>query len=679
MHAPPQRWSYRGPVQPEDIGRLVGVSDPRVSPDGAHVAFVVTRVDLPGNRYRSAVWVAPTDGSAAARPLTSGDRRAASPRWSPDGTRLAVTSSGDDGDSALEVVPFGVPGETFRVCSRDEGIRDVAWSPDGTRLAFVSRVRAPRYAQGDDDRARPPRRIDQFFARLDDVGWTIDRPAGLFAVRADGTSDPVLLLAGPPDHGGAAWSPDGRTLATSAPRGDRRDVDQGTDVHLVDATATSGPVEPTTLGDKVFSRTEPAFCADGTHLAVLVEHSTVWPAFLRVAVVDVATGEGRALVAGRDLHVDAVREPLWDNGSVLVVAEDRGDAHLYRLPADGGPSELVIGGSRTVTGYDLAGGTLAFTATTFGALPEVFAVVDGVERRLTSLGEAFHAAVPTVVPEHFTVPSPKGDDDLDVWLARPAEPAAGERIPTLLTVHGGPATQYANAFFDEVQLWTGAGYAVVWTNPHGSTGRTEAWTREVRPAEASVEPGSGWGGVDAADVLAALDGALARDPSLDPDRLGVLGGSYGGFMTSWLVGHTDRFAAACSERAVNNMESEEWSSDAHGTFRFELGVTHLEAPEVYRAMSPVTYAADITTPLLILHSENDLRCHVEQADALFVALRMLDKDVEYWRFPEESHELSRSGSPAHRVQRAQIILDFFGRHLGGRRPRITWDHPSRVD
>jgi dipeptidyl aminopeptidase/acylaminoacyl peptidase len=174
-----------------------------------------------------------------------------------------------------------------------------------------------------------------------------------------------------------------------------------------------------------------------------------------------------------------------------------------------------------------------------------------------------------------------------------------------------------------------------------------------------------------------LDAVLEREPALDRDRVGVLGGSYGGYLTSWLVGHSDRFAAACSERAVNNMESEEWSSDAGGWFRWELGVSHIEAPEVYRRISPVTYARDITTPLLIIHSENDLRCPVEQADALFVALRMLGREVEYWRFPEEGHELSRTGSPRHRVQRAELILDWFGRHLGGRRPTITWDHPAR--
>jgi dipeptidyl aminopeptidase/acylaminoacyl peptidase len=171
---------------------------------------------------------------------------------------------------------------------------------------------------------------------------------------------------------------------------------------------------------------------------------------------------------------------------------------------------------------------------------------------------------------------------------------------------------------------------------------------------------------------------LERDQSLDAERVGVLGGSYGGYLTSWLIGHTDRFAAACSERAVNNVSSLETSSDMAGFFRYEFGLGHLDAPELYQRISPITYVRDITTPVLILHSEDDLRCHIEQADQLYVALRLLGKTVEYWRFPEEGHELSRSGSPRHRVQRAEIILDWFGRHLGGERPQIAWDHPART-
>jgi dipeptidyl aminopeptidase/acylaminoacyl peptidase len=260
---------------------------------------------------------------------------------------------------------------------------------------------------------------------------------------------------------------------------------------------------------------------------------------------------------------------------------------------------------------------------------------------------------------------------------RPAGVPEGERVPVLLSIHGGPMTQYPNLWFDEFQMWAGAGYAVVYCNPHGSTGGSEAWVRSIRPPEASTVPGTGWGGIDADDVLAVLDAALEREPLLDRDRVGVLGGSYGGYMTSWLIGHSNRFAAACSERAVNNLLTLETASDAAGLFRFEFGATHLDAPDAYLRMSPITYVRDIETPVLILHSEDDLRCPIEQADQLFIALRLLGKPVEYWRFPREGHELSRSGSPRHRVQRAEIILDWFGRHLGGTRPTITWDHPAR--
>ncbi len=205
-----------------------------------------------------------------------------------------------------------------------------------------------------------------------------------------------------------------------------------------------------------------------------------------------------------------------------------------------------------------------------------------------------------------------------------------------------------------------AGYTVLWCNPRGSSGREEDFGRAIcGPALG----GTGWGSVDYDDVMAVLDAALDRFGFVDAERIGLLGGSYGGYLTSWAVTHTDRFRAACSERAANNLLSLEWASDAAGGFRTFLGVSHLDDPELYLRHSPVTYVRDCTTPLLIMHSEGDLRCPVEQADQLFVALRLLQRDVEMVRFAGESHELSRSGTPAHRRQRMEIILEFFDRHL----------------
>jgi len=203
-------------------------------------------------------------------------------------------------------------------------------------------------------------------------------------------------------------------------------------------------------------------------------------------------------------------------------------------------------------------------------------------------------------------------------------------------------------------VYVGAGYAVVYVNPRGSRGYSEAFARAVV---------GDWGGGDYADVMAGLDEALRRFDFLDPARLGVMGGSYGGFMTSWIVGHTNRFKAACSERAVNNLASEDWTSDIATAFRFDFGGMWFDEPDEYRRMSPITYVRDVETPLLIIHSEDDLRCPIEQAEQMFVALRLLGKDVEFYRFPAEGHELSRSGSPVHRIQRAELILDFFTKHL----------------
>ena len=659
-------------MQPADIARIAQISDPRVSPDGRQVAFVVTHVDMAENTYRSGVWLAAADGSAPPQPFSAGEHGDGQPRWSPDGRRLAFTSRrGTDEHPTLHVAPVDGPGEVRTICERPEAIEDPAWSPDGTRIAFTSRERTARFDEPE-EKARPPRRIDRLVTRLDGEGWIVDRPRSVFVVAVDASGPPTLVAGGPYDHGAPSWSPDSATIAVTADRTPDWDLTPIlADVLLVDPTGGS---EPRALTRRTFAHRLPSWSPDGTRIAVLAEDSRIIHSHTQVAVVDVASGEETVLTAALDRQcapMPGARQPVWDGDDLVLSWEDAGNVHVGRVPATGGDVATVVGGELWVTGHDLAGGTLAFTAATATALPELFVLDrDGTRRRLTTAGDAFHAAVPPRAPEHFTVGSPAGDGEIDAWLMRPAEPA-GERTPVLLSIHGGPMTQYGNSWFDEFQMWTGAGYAVVYCNPHGSTGGTEAWARAIRAPEAEEWPGTGWGGVDADDVLAVLDAALAANPDLDPDRVGVLGGSYGGYLTSWLIGHTDRFVAACSERAVNNLESLEWASDVAGMFRFEIGVDHVRHPEVYRRMSPITYVRDVTTPVLILHSDDDLRCPADQADQLFVALRLLGKPVEYHRFAGESHALSRSGSPRHRVRRAELILEWFARHLGGRAPETS--------
>jgi dipeptidyl aminopeptidase/acylaminoacyl peptidase len=227
-------------------------------------------------------------------------------------------------------------------------------------------------------------------------------------------------------------------------------------------------------------------------------------------------------------------------------------------------------------------------------------------------------------------------------------------------VHGGPFTQYGTGFFDEFQVYAGAGYAVLFSNPRGGSGYSEEWGRAIR---GPVEGGPGWGTVDYEDVLGVVDTALEKFDFLDPDRLGMIGGSYGGFMTSWTIAHDHRFKAAVSERAVNHNLSAAGSSDLYWVFHQQFGGHWFDYENEWLERSPAHHAKNIQTPVLVLHSETDLRCNIEQGEHLFTMLRLLGKEVEMLRFPSESHELSRSGSPVHRVQRFEAILDWFDRYL----------------
>lgn len=678
---------------PDDIGHMVEVGAPAVSPDGQLVAWTVRRTDLDANRYRSAVWLAPADGSRPPRQVTAGTDGDGDPVWSPDGSLLAFTSrretDGDEKQSTLHLLPLDGPGEVVTLTAQPEGISQVRWSPDGTRLAFACRKRTSRFDEGKDDAARPPREVTRLLSMLDGEGWIIDRPERIWVVPVDGSAPATVVTGAAPDggadgalegdaqgdHGSPAWSPDSTRLAFAGGAVPDFDLDQRAAILVAEVGSgvpTSLPPVTTIAGGPV-AYTGLSWSPDGTRIAALDERVEEAPWNGRLTVVDVGSGEVTYPAAALDrTHAPypGARRPVWDGDDLLFNVEDHGTTPIYRVPASGGEPTVVAGAEGCVlAAWDLAGGTLAATRTDPDTLPEVHVLAadgsdpTGAGRRLSRHTDAFHARCPAhPTTERFTVPSPAGGD-IDVWVVTPRDLDTGRRHPVLLSIHGGPTTQYGERWFDEFQLWASAGYCVVFANPHGSTGQDTAWLRNIRSPRAAVDPGQGWGGDDHCDLIAALDGALERFPFLDPERMGVLGGSYGGYMTTWIVGHTDRFAAACSERAVNDMLTLETTSDAMGLFGAMLGIDHLDDPDEFRRMSPITHVRDITTPVLILHSDEDWRCPVEQADKLYLALRKLGREVEYHRFPGEGHELSRSGSPQHRVHRARLILDFFRKHI----------------
>jgi len=645
-------------MRPADVYELTSVGDPRISVDGTRVAYVVTSVDQASSDYRSAIWIVPFDDPGEAYRFTAGARRDAEPRWSPDGRWLAFTSTRgpDRTPSNLYIIPAD-GGEARQLTDLKEAVESVAWSPDSSSLAFSMRDRDPAY-QEEDERRRAPRRFRRVFHKLDSVGWTGDRRKHLFVVDLDG-GEPRRVTGGDFEDGPAAWTPDGKRLVFTA----LRDVDWDTllvsRVYVVDARG--GEPELLTEEDGSFEAVAPS--PDGTRLAFryLVEDGT-FPRHSQVGVMDIDGGNRRLLTGSLDRQCGPypeIREPLWEGERIIFAVEDRGNVHLYGVGADGSSEpELLVGGEQTVTGYDLRNGRIVYTASTHTTMSELYVGPEG--RRATGVGRAFVEGRELVEPERYTAVSGDGYE-VDAWVVRPAGLEPGRRYPTLLSIHGGPFAQYETGFFDEFQVYSGAGYAVLFANPRGGSGYSEAHGRAIRGPLGGAGPG--WGVLDYEDLMAVVDQALERFDFVDPERLGVIGGSYGGYMTSWIIGHTTRFKAAVSERAVNNLVSMFGSSDIFWAFEKQFGGPMWENLESQIEKSPSTYARDIQTPLLVLHSEQDLRCSIEQGEYLFTLLRLLGKDVEFVRFPGESHELSRAGSPAHRVMRFEAILEWFGRYL----------------
>lgn len=633
---------------------------PAVSPDGTHVAFIVATVDLAKNTTRSRIWL---DDA----PMSAGDHDG-NPTWSPDGRFLAFTSRRGEkqGDSTLHVLPIEGPGELRTVCTMPDGLDDVAWSPDGWWFAFTSRTRHERY-DAKDVSWQAPRKIERFFSRLNGQDWIADRPRHVYVVAADGTGSPRNLTPGEFQHDGVAWLADSSGVVTSAQRHDTWDRDQASDLYVVSLPGDESCGDPTirclTAHDGNYG--SPSVSPDGSVVAFIGSpDSLTYPQNARVGVLPIDADradhdEIRWVGTGLDrtFHpTSGSRPPVWESHDVLLaVAEDRGDTHLHRLSVDDSSAPTAVtDGPLTVTGFDATGGTLATTRTTAGCPSELWV---GDERR-THVGAAI--AHRSFGWEKFTTLTTDGTDEIDAWIMRPADFDASKRYPVLLNVHGGPHTQYGEYYFDEFQMQAAAGFVVVLGNPRGSSGRHTRWGQAIMGPNHPNAPGTGWGTADVDDVLAIIDAALDRYVFCDRDRVGMLGGSYGGWMATWLAGHHgDRFRAFCSERAVNNATSMEWSSDIATGFSAFHGGTHLQLPDEYVRLSPIEAVSDIEAPMLIIHSDEDWRCPINQAEELWVALELLGKDVDFYRFPGENHDLSRAGSPIHRVQRAEIILDWF--------------------
>ncbi len=644
-------------LKAEHLCDLTYLSEPVLSPDGTRAAAVHT-VILPGSegkppRYQGNLFLYDLS-SGLSRQLSYSSHGDTHPRFSPDGTRLAfLARKSEEAKPQLHLLDFR-GGEARQVTREKAGVSAFEWHPKGDRIAYLSR--------GDwekkDDKRTVERVITRSWYLSDAGGFRPEVPLQIYLYDL-GKDESERLTKLEHDPSGLAFSPDGRTLYFVASSSEDDESAWKSDLYAL--KLKSGRLkkllpEPLPLSD-------PSVSPDGTQLAFFAPQdpddfatpTSLWLVPSRGGEPERLTEdlETAPSVGGDSRYGTYPNRALWTASNGLIVNANReGGSALCRIEPTSGEVTPLMGGDRVVTSFDYAQGVAIFTAETPETPGELFVWQDGEERRLSHLNDKFvkrHGLVPASEPVTFET---EDGAPLTYWTLAPAKPRKDRAI--VVQVHGGPHTNFGYGFYFEFQLLTASGYSVAYGNPRGSSSFGGDF--------ATIILGR-YGTLDADDVLALTEHALEHHSDKNAP-VHLTGGSYGGFMTNWLVGHTERFRSAVTQRSICNWLSFYGTSDIGERFtEREQGGNPWDDFETLWNQSPLKYAANVTTPLLILHAEADYRCPVEQAEQFFAALKRLGQaPTRFIRFPEENHELSRSGRPDRRVARLEAILGWFEEH-----------------
>lgn len=659
-------WKQAAPKLPKETsgtkGRTIEIDDlyawhlpgnPQVSPDGSKIAYETLSIDKDADDYRSTLWL--IDGDQEPRKLTSGQWKDTWPAWSPDGSRIAFTSNREE-KNQLFVLPID-GGEAQQITELESSVEQFVWSPDSSQIAFTSRIAPPKEDDDDSD----VKVITSAYYKFDGMGFIDDKASHIFLVNANG-GEPEQLTGGAFNHTQIAFSPNGKDIAFVSNKNPDWDISRVRDIWCLNIETKQ--IRQITDGKGRWG--SPLFSPDGVTLAIIGNKDAyAEDVNARLYLLPAEGGKLKRLGKKLDRAIGDTgmsgpsgtggRSLLWstDGTSLDAIVSDRGDTHVVRFPLDGKkPSTLTPAGMH-IKSFGHRGDDLVIAAATPARPVELSQVSSDTVTRLTHHNDAWVEEVNIPQPEEIWFES--GDEVIQGWLIRPKGNTAKskKKAPLVLNIHGGPHAQFSPAFFHELQMYVARGFALVFINPRGSTGRTNDFGRAVNAK---------WGFADMPDFMAAVDHVLALG-GLDEERVGVTGGSYGGFSTNWLLGHTDRFKAAVTDRSISNMASMYGTDDISlVAFDKDLG-TPWDNPEGFWEASPLAYVKNVTAPCLIIHSEEDYRCPMEQAEQWYMALKSLGRTVEFVRFPNESHGLGRNGKPKHRVERLTRTLDWFERYL----------------
>ena len=640
------------PVTPEDLLELVLVSSPSLSSEGA-VAYTVTRLNYEANRYDSSVWVADSSGY---KPLTGGPGDVC-PKWSPRGDLVAFVRKPQEkkGKAGIYVVR-GSGGEAWKVFESRFGFREIEWSPDGRWIYFTQRAPLGGEKEWKDYSERDVLVIDSLPVWFNGEGFVFDRRVGLF--RVDVKSGVVEEVArGAFNVVAYSVSREGRVAYA-------RTYDELKPyLHEVVVRETDGSENVVLRGLSVAGL---SWSPNGSSLAVHARDVNVrgFAAHFQVYRLDPSGGEPECLTCSLERNVSNtansdVRGPScsktvqWsDDGWIYFLVSDAGSVHLYKVKPGDDPQPVIAPSCGVVDEYSVSGGKIAYTMMTPTQPKELYLRDGSGDRRLTGHNDSWVKSRRLIEPRKYVVEASDGAL-IDVWVMDPSDSGAS---PWILYIHGGPKTMYGCGFIHEFQALAGAGFAVVYSNPRGSDGYTEEFA-DIRGR---------YGERDYKDLMEVADKITQLHRSLDPERAGVTGGSYGGFMTNWIITHTNRFKAAVTQRSCSNWISKYGTTDIGWYFnkdQIAKGKPVWEAIEVYWEKSPLKYVENVKTPLLIIHSLEDYRCYVDQATQMFVALKELGVKTRLALFPGENHDLSRTGRPRSRLARLKLIIEWFKENL----------------
>jgi dipeptidyl aminopeptidase/acylaminoacyl peptidase len=667
-------------ITPEDYFSFEFISDPQISSDGKLVAYVLTKVDRAQNRRNSSIWMAATDGSRTPWQFTTAPQSSTSPRWSPDGKSLAFLST-RPAESTPSVAPAAGSasagtaeplrtqvyllsmngGEAKRLTNLKNGVSVFRWSPDGTRLVVVSRI-GPSDSRTDNKNRSDVRHYQNTSYKFNDTGWFDDRRTHLWIVDARSGEAKQITEGNDWNDSDPQWSPDGTRLAFVSNRtGKEYEENRNTDVWVI--SAAGGKL--TKISDHDEADNQPRWSPDGKWIAFTGEvhdrdHPKIWLA--------PSTGGAPSTLAANGLDLIPGGLEWSDDGkSIYFETGVKGEYQMFRVDVAAKSISQVTSGARAVRAVDFnfGGGKMVYLVNDFKHLDDLYvANFDGRnERRLTNLNEVLWKQLKLADVERFTYKS-SDNWDVDGFFVKPIGWQAGKKYPLILSIHGGPAGQYGVDWYQEFQVYAAKGYAVLFTNPRGSTGYGQKFERGIAGE---------WGGKDYQDIMNGLDAALQKYPWIDQQRMGVTGGSYGGFMTNWIVGHTDRLKAAVTLRSLSNFISDDGTRDGAYGHSSDFGGDIFQKMDLYWDRSPLKYAKNVKTPTLILHSDNDYRVPIEQGEQWFRALKHFGVTTEIVFFPRENHNLTRTGEPKHLVESMNWQLYWFDRFLNGNASAVPPD------